>query len=42
MDPITALVTIVASFVGGLGLLGAAAFRWGIDTRPSIGDDHAR
>lgn len=41
MDPITALIT-VASILGGFGLVGLAAIRWGVDSRPSIGDSHAR
>ena len=42
MDQITSLVTFFASITGALALLGLAADRWGIDSRPTIGDDHAR
>lgn len=38
---ITALI-LIASFAIGLALLGLAAHRWGLDSRPTIGDDHAR
>jgi len=41
MDLITNIVAL-ASIVGSLGLLGLAAARWGVDSRPSIGDSHAR
>ena len=27
-------------FVLGLAALGAAAMRWGVDTRPDVGDTH--
>lgn len=42
------MITIVAFFIlaalvtGSLGLFAAAALRWGVDSRPTIGDDHAR
>ena len=35
------LIAIVLS-IGILTLLGIAALAWGVDSRPSIGDDHAR
>ena len=38
MDVLTALVVIVASLVA----LDLAAVSWGVDSRDSIGDDHAR
>ena len=34
-------ITIVLS-IGILTVLGFAALMWGVDSRPSIGDDHAR
>ena len=42
MDTIVTIITFVGSIVGGLGLLGLAADRWGVDSRPTIGDSHAR
>jgi hypothetical protein len=41
MDGIAALVifTIVVSL---LGVLDLGASKWGVDSRPTIGDDHAR
>ena len=42
MDTITTFVLIAGSIVAGLGFLGGAAFLFGVDSRPSIGDDHAR
>lgn len=38
MAPIIAIVLMV----GLMTALGIAAFLWGVDTRPSYGDDHAR
>jgi hypothetical protein len=38
MDTIFALVIAVAGFAA----LDFAAFRWGTDSRPTIGDDHRR
>ena len=38
MDVLSALLIVVAGLVG-LDLL---ADRWGVDSRESIGDDHAR
>lgn len=38
MDGMIALFAIVISLVG----LDLVAARWGSDSRPSIGDDHAR
>jgi nitrogen fixation-related uncharacterized protein len=35
------IITIVL-MVGLLTALGMAALLWGVDTRPSYGDDHAR
>ena len=42
MDPITNALTILASLAGSLALLGITAVNWGIDSRPSVGDDHLR
>jgi len=42
MDTITTFVLIVGSIVVGLGSLGAAASLFGVDSRPTIGDDHTR
>ena len=42
MDIITANIVTLASIIGSLGLLGLAAARWGVDSRPTIGDNHAR
>ena len=42
MDTITAFVLIAGSIVAGIGFLGAAAMLFGVDSRPTIGDDHAR
>jgi hypothetical protein len=42
MDAITSLVIVFVAFGGALGLLGLAATRWGVDSRPKIGDTHAR
>lgn len=36
------IIISLASIVGSLGLLGLAAARWGVDSRPTIGDSHAR
>jgi nitrogen fixation-related uncharacterized protein len=38
MAPIIAIVLTV----GFMTVLGIAALLWGVDTRPSYGDDHAR
>jgi hypothetical protein len=38
MDALIALVVIVTALVG----LDLAAVTWGVDSRESIGDDHAR
>ena len=38
MTPMIAIVLMV----GLLTALGIAASLWGVDTRPSYGDDHAR
>jgi hypothetical protein len=42
MDTINTFVLIVGSIVVGLGFIGAAGNLFGEDSRPSIGDDHAR
>jgi hypothetical protein len=42
MDTTNAFVLILGSIVVGLGFLGALAASFGTDSRPSIGDDHAR
>ena len=42
MDVITANIVALASIIGSLALLGLAAARWGVDSRPTIGDNHAR
>jgi hypothetical protein len=41
MDTI-AIITFSISIAASFGLLGLAAARWGVDSRPTIGDDHAR
>lgn len=38
MDALVALFVIVVSLVG----LDVAALTWGVDSRDSVGDDHAR
>jgi len=38
MDAMLALIVIVVSLIG----LGLAAAAWGVDSRPSIADDHLR
>lgn len=38
MEAVVALIAIVAILAG----LGIAALGWGVDSRPSIADDHAR
>ena len=42
MDTFIAFLILLGTFVGSFGLLGLAAARWGVDSRPSIGDNHAR
>jgi len=42
MDEFVSLALLIASVVAGIGFLGAAAIQVGVDSRPSIGDDHAR
>jgi hypothetical protein len=42
MDSTLVIIVLTSSLVGGLGLIGLAATLWGADSRPSIGDDHAR
>lgn len=42
MITIDTFFILAASLVGGFGLLGIAAAKWGVDSRPTIGDDHAR
>ncbi len=42
MDTIATATVLVASIVSGLGLFAVVAVRWGVDSRPTIGDDHAR
>ena len=42
MDAFTSLVALLVALSGSLGLLGLAAGRWGVDSRPTIGDTHAR
>jgi hypothetical protein len=41
-DIITAAILIVASIISGISLLGAAGLAFGTDSRPGLGDDHAR
>jgi hypothetical protein len=37
------MIAILSFFIlAALGFLGLAATRWGVDSRPTIGDDHAR
>ena len=38
MEAVIALIAIIGALVG----LGIAALGWGVDSRPSIADDHAR
>ena len=38
MAPYIAIVMVI----GLMALIGFAAAFWGVDSRPSIGDDHAR
>jgi nitrogen fixation-related uncharacterized protein len=42
MDTATTLLILTASIAVALGALALAAARWGADSRPTIGDDHAR
>jgi nitrogen fixation-related uncharacterized protein len=42
MDTVTTLIILSVSIAAGLGALALAAARWGVDSRPTIGDDHAR
>lgn len=42
MDAFTSLVMLFVTFAGAIGLLGLAADRWGVDSRPTVGDTHAR
>jgi hypothetical protein len=42
MDAINGLILVFGSILAGLALFGAAAIRFGTDSRPTIGDDHAR
>ncbi len=42
MDTGTTVIILSGSIAAGLGLLALAAARWGVDSRPTIGDDHAR
>jgi hypothetical protein len=35
-----ALLAVIVILVAVFGALALAAERWGVDTRPSIGDDH--
>ena len=37
-----ALIIVLVLAVAVLVALGLAAARWGVDSRPSIGDDHTR
>ena len=38
MDPLLSF----SIFVAGLSALAAAAFRWGVDSRDALADDHRR
>ena len=42
MDTITTALLIAVAILGGIGLLGAAGLAFGTDSRPGLGDDHAR
>jgi len=42
MDFITAVVVVLGSVIAPLAFLGFAADRWGVDSRPTIGDSHVR
>ena len=35
----TAIITLITSIFAGLAV---ASTRWGVDSRPGLGDDHAR
>ncbi len=36
------LLTLTSLVVSALAVLGVAATRWGVDSRPSLPDDHRR
>ena len=42
MDTFIAFIVVLGTLLGSFGLLGLAALRWGVDSRPVIGDSHAR
>ncbi len=42
MEMITTAMLIALAILGGAGLLGAASLTFGTDSRPGLGDDHAR
>lgn len=42
MDSIIANIVALTSILGSFALLGLAAGKWGVDSRPSIGDSHSR
>lgn len=42
MDIITAAIFALVSVIATLGILGYAADRLGVDSRPTIGDSHVR
>lgn len=42
MDHLLGFAIIITTLMVGLALPGAAALVLGVDSRPSIGDDHAR
>lgn len=42
MDIIAAAIFALATTIASLAFLGLAADRWGVDSRPTIGDSHAR
>jgi nitrogen fixation-related uncharacterized protein len=37
-----ALIFVLMLTIGIMTALGIAALMWGVDSRPTIGDDHAR
>ncbi len=35
-------IVMVVALITGLAALGATSFRWGVDSRPQLPDDHTR
>jgi hypothetical protein len=42
MDTVATAFIVAVSLIGGLGVFAVAAMRWGVDSRPTIKDTHAR